>query len=98
MPTLIAAIRSLLTYVGVSLYVVLMGPPFLVIALATGRPHLLYRVGSGGVRLGLWLSGITVDIRHPENILPDRAAVSAVNHATTLHPPPLSIPLTGLFP
>ncbi len=98
MPTLIAAIRSLLTYVGVSLYVVLMGPPFLVIALATGRPHLLYRVGSGGVRLGLWLSGITVDIRHPENILRDRAAVYAVNHASNVEPPVLFIALSGLFP
>jgi 1-acyl-sn-glycerol-3-phosphate acyltransferase len=98
MPTLIAAIRSLLTYVGVSLYVVLMGPPFLVVALATGRPHLLYRVGAGGVRLGLWLSGITVDIRHPENILRDRAAVYAVNHASNVEPPVLFIALSGLFP
>jgi 1-acyl-sn-glycerol-3-phosphate acyltransferase len=98
MPTLIAAIRSFLTYVGVSLYVVLMGPPFLVIALATGRPHVLYRVGAGGVRLGLWLSGITVDIRHPENILRDRAAVYAVNHASNVEPPVLFIALSGLFP
>jgi 1-acyl-sn-glycerol-3-phosphate acyltransferase len=98
MPTLIAAIRSLLTYVGVSLYVVLMGPPFLVIALATGRPHVLYRVGAGGVRLGLWLSGITVDIRHPENILRDRAAVYAVNHASNVEPPILFIALSRLFP
>ncbi len=98
MPTLIAAIRSLLTYVGVSLYVVLMGPPFLVIALATGRPHVLYRVGAGGVRLGMWLSGITVDIRHPENIQRDRAAVYAVNHASNVEPPVLFIALSGLFP
>jgi 1-acyl-sn-glycerol-3-phosphate acyltransferase len=98
MSTLIAAIRSLLTYVGVALYIVLMGPPFLLIALATGRPHVLYRVGAGGVRLGLWLSGITVDIRHPDHILRDRAAVYAVNHASNVEPPILFIALSGLFP
>jgi 1-acyl-sn-glycerol-3-phosphate acyltransferase len=98
MSTLIAAIRSLVTYVAVSLYVVLMGPPFLLIALATGRPDLLYRVGLGGVRLGLWLSGITIDIRHPEHILADRAAVYAVNHSSNVEPPILFVALSGLFP
>jgi 1-acyl-sn-glycerol-3-phosphate acyltransferase len=98
MPTLIAALRSLLTYVAVSLYVVAMGPPFVLIALATGRPNLLYQVGLGGVRLGLWLSGITVEIRHPEHILPGRAAVYAVNHSSNVEPPILFAALSGLFP
>lgn len=98
MPTLIAAIRSILTYVVVSLYVALMGPPFLLIALATGRPLILYRIGLGGVRLGLWLSGITVDIRHPEHILLDRAAVYAVNHASNVEPPIVFAALSPLFP
>ena len=98
MSTLIAAIRSLVTYVAVSVYVVLMGPPFLLIALVTGRPHLLYRIGLGGVRLGLWLSGITVQIRHPEHILHDRAAVYAVNHSSNVEPPILFAALSGLFP
>jgi 1-acyl-sn-glycerol-3-phosphate acyltransferase len=98
MSTLIAAIRSLVTYVAVSVYVVLMGPPFLLIALATGRPNLLYRIGLGGVRLGLRLSGITVQIRHPEHILRDRAAVYAVNHSSNVEPPILFDALSGLFP
>jgi 1-acyl-sn-glycerol-3-phosphate acyltransferase len=98
MSTLIAAIRSLLTYVAVSLYVVLMGPPFLLLALATGRPLPLYRVALGGVRLGLWLSGIKVVPVHAENILGDRAAVYAVNHASNVEPPILYSVLSGLFP
>lgn len=98
MPTLIAAIRSIATYVAVSLYVVLMGPPFLVLALATGRPLPLYRVALGGVRLGLWLSGIKVVVVHPENILRDRAAVYAVNHASNVEPPILYAVLSELFP
>src|SRR5688500_1772260 len=98
MSTLIAAVRSLATYVAVSLYVVLMGPPFLLLALATGKPLPLYRVALGGVRLGLWLSGITVTIDHGENILRDRAAVYAVNHASNVEPPILYAALAPLFP
>src|SRR5688500_2983398 len=98
MSTLIAAVRSLATYVAVSLYVVLMGPPFLLLALATGKPLPLYRVALGGVRLGLWLSGITVTIDHGENILRDRAAVYAVNHASNIEPPILFYALAPLFP
>jgi 1-acyl-sn-glycerol-3-phosphate acyltransferase len=98
MATLIAAIRSVVTYVAVTLYVLLMGPPFLLIALATGRPNLLYQVGLGGVRLGLRLSGIAVAIRHPEHILRDRAAVYAVNHSSNVEPPVLFAALSGLFP
>jgi 1-acyl-sn-glycerol-3-phosphate acyltransferase len=98
MSTLIAAIRSLLTYLAVSLYIVLIGPPFLLIALATGRPNLLYQAGLGGVRLGLWLSGITVDIRRPENIQRARAAVYAVNHASNVEPPVIFAALSALFP
>ena len=98
MSTFIAAVRSLLAYVSVSLYVLLVGSPFLLIALAAGKPDLLYQVGLGGVRLGLWLSGIKIDIRHPENILRDRAAVYAVNHASNVEPPVLFAALSGLFP
>ena len=98
MSTLIAAIRTLLTYVAVSLYIVLVGPPFLLIAFATGRPNMLYQVGLGGVRLGLWLSGIQVEIRDRANILPDRAAVYAVNHASNVEPPIIFAALSGLFP
>jgi 1-acyl-sn-glycerol-3-phosphate acyltransferase len=98
MSTFIAAVRSLLTYVSVSLYVLLVGPPSLLIALVVGRPDLLYQVGLGGVRLGLWLSGIKVTINHPENILRDRAAVYAVNHASNVEPPVLFAALSGLFP
>jgi 1-acyl-sn-glycerol-3-phosphate acyltransferase len=98
MSTLIAAIRSLLTYVAVALYILVMGPLFLVIAIATGRVLILYRVGLGGVRLGLWLSGITVAVRHGEHIQRDRAAVYAVNHTSNVEPPVLFLAFRDLFP
>ena len=98
MSTLIAAVRSLATYVAVSLYILIMGPPFLAVAFITGRPLPLYRVAVGGVRLGLWLSGIQVVVRHPEHVRPDRAAVYAVNHSSNVEPPILYLTLRRLFP
>jgi len=98
MSTFIGAIRSVATYVAVSLYILLFGPPFLVIALATGRPLILYRVALGGVKLGVWLSGITLDVQQTQYILKDRAAVYAVNHTSNVEPPILYAVLSDLFP
>src|SRR5215831_4204 len=98
MPTVIAALRSIATYVAVSLYILFAGPPMLLAALFTGRALRLYQVANGGVRLGLWLSGITVDVQNPQYILRDRAAVYAVNHTSNVEPPILYSVLSVLFP
>lgn len=98
MPDLIAVLRSFATYIGVSLYVILLGPPVLLISLATRDARLLYRVGVGGVRLGLRLSGIRIHVRNGEGILYDRAAVYAINHASNIEPPVIFSVLSGLFP
>jgi 1-acyl-sn-glycerol-3-phosphate acyltransferase len=98
MPIVIAAIRSLATYVAVSLYIVLLGPPMLLAALVMGNPRWLYRVAVGGVRLGLWLSGITVLVRDKQNIQRERAAVYAVNHTSNVEPPILYSVLNELHP
>jgi 1-acyl-sn-glycerol-3-phosphate acyltransferase len=94
----IPAIRSLLTYVAVSLYVLLIGPPFLLIAILFKQVPLLYQVGLGGVKLGLWLSGIEVRVHGAENIQLARAAVYAVNHTSNVEPPILFLALSPLFP
>ena len=70
-----------------SLYVLVMGPICLAIALATRNPLILYRAGIGGIRLGTWLSGVTTDIQGAEHLQHSRAAVYAVNHASNVEPP-----------
>jgi 1-acyl-sn-glycerol-3-phosphate acyltransferase len=95
---LIAAIRSLAAYVCVSLYVLFVGPPAILIALALGSPDVLYRVGLAGVRLGLALSGIRYEVEGAENILRGRAAVYCVNHSSNLEPPVVFAALRSLFP
>jgi 1-acyl-sn-glycerol-3-phosphate acyltransferase len=94
----LAALRSLLTYVTVALYVALMGPPFMLIALAVRNPAILYRVGLLGVRIGLALSGIRYIVDGAEHIQRRRAAVYAVNHTSNVEPPVLFDALHELFP
>ena len=95
---MISAIRSVLTYVSLALYVALAGPPFLLIALIAGSPAILYRVGHLGVRLGLFLSGIRVVVEGGEHIQRQRSAVYAVNHASNVEPPIIFDVLHELFP
>jgi 1-acyl-sn-glycerol-3-phosphate acyltransferase len=96
--TAIAALRSLAAYVAVASYVVLIGTPFVLFAVAIGNPGILYRIGDIGVRLGLFLSGITYTVEGDEHILPQRAAVYAVNHASNLEPPILFRALRSVHP
>ena len=95
---MIAAIRSVLTYVTIALYIALVGPPFVLLALLLGSPAILYRVGHVGVRVGLLLSGIRAVDEGGEHIQRQRAAVYATNHASNVEPPILFDILRELFP
>jgi 1-acyl-sn-glycerol-3-phosphate acyltransferase len=95
---MLPALRSIVTYITISLYVLLIGPPFLLIALLFGQVGLLYRVGHFGVKLGLLLSGIKVQLEGSEHIQPARAAVYAVNHTSNVEPPIIFDTLKPLFP
>jgi 1-acyl-sn-glycerol-3-phosphate acyltransferase len=96
--TVVAAIRSLATYVLVSLYVLIVGVAALVIALAAGNLSILYGAGVGGVRLGLWLSGIKMRVEGDEYLQRHRAAIYAVNHTSNVEPPLIFLSLRSLFP
>ncbi|HWI18196.1 MAG TPA: lysophospholipid acyltransferase family protein, partial [Vicinamibacterales bacterium] len=88
MTNLIAAVRSVLTYVVVSVYVLFAGP----IALAIGVPFKhkpsLYIPGHIGVGLALGLAGIRYRVRGREHI-PNRAVVFCSNHESNVDPPVL---------
>ena len=87
-----------MTYVAVSLYVLVIGPPVLLLALLFRRPGLLYAAGEIGVRLGLFLSGIRYTVSGAEHIRRQPASVYAVNHARNVEPPVLFLTLSPLFP
>ena len=96
--TAVAAVRSLAAYVTVSLYVLVVGTPFVLLALLIGSPSILFWVGLLGVNLGLWLSGIKMRVENGHHIQRHRAAVYAVNHTSNVEPPVLFRALSGLFP
>jgi len=86
---LIAAVRSILTYVAVSLYVILVAPPAMLVAALFGAKEHLYVLGHFGVRLGLGLSGIRYRVGGREHVPRDRSAVYCSNHQSNVDPPVL---------
>jgi 1-acyl-sn-glycerol-3-phosphate acyltransferase len=78
--------------------VAIIGPPSLLIAILFHRVLVLYRVGLGGVRLGIWLSGVKVVVQGAQNLQHHRAAVYAVNHTSNVEPPILFHVLRDVFP
>src|SRR3990170_1901037 len=95
---MVVAIRSVVTYLAVALYVLLIGSPAVIVALLFGQRAMLYRIAHWGVRLGMFLSGITCTVEGREHIQRGRAAVYAVNHASNVEPPILFHALHALFP
>ena len=86
---IIAAVRSLATYVAVSLYVLIVAPPGMLIAALFGAKRHLYVLGHLGVRLGCVLSGIRYRVAGAEHVPRDRAAVYCANHQSNVDPPVL---------
>jgi 1-acyl-sn-glycerol-3-phosphate acyltransferase len=86
---MIAAFRSVATYLLVSLYVLITGLIGMALAITFRWKSLLYIFGHGGVRLGLALSGIKFKVVGREHVPLDRAAVYCANHQSNVDPPVL---------
>ena len=80
------------------MYVAIVGPPLLVIAVLFNKLSWLYAAGRLGVRMALLLSGVTLKVEGTEHIQRNRAAVYAVNHTSNVEPPILFEALSSLFP
>ena len=84
---MLIAVRSVITYLAVSLYVLLVAPPGMLLAVGFGAKDLLYVLGHAGVRLALACSGIRYRVAGRENVPLDRAAVFCSNHQSNVDPP-----------
>jgi 1-acyl-sn-glycerol-3-phosphate acyltransferase len=84
-----AAIRSTLTYILVSLYVLIVGTIGLMIAVPLRWKGLLYELGHAGVALALGTSGIRYKVVGREHIPAGRAVVFCANHQSNVDPPVL---------
>jgi len=98
MPTVVAAARSLAAYLFVSVYVLLVGPPLMLVALVFRWPDPLFWAGLGGIRGGMLLSGIRYRLEGDEHLRPGRPTVYAINHASNLEPPIAFSTLRRVFP
>jgi len=88
MTTIIAALRSVLTYILVSLYVLVAGPIGLLLGVPLKSKGILYFLGHAGVGLALSLAGIRYRVHGREHI-PSRAVVFCSNHESNVDPPVL---------
>lgn len=86
---IIAAFRTVATYVAVSLYVLIAAPIGMLLAILFQWKSLLYWLGHLGVRLALFTSGIRFRVSGREHLPLDRAAVYCSNHQSNVDPPVL---------
>ena len=82
-----AAARSVLTYIVVSFYVLIVAPPGMLVAILFGWKRHLYVLGHFGVRLGLALSGIRCTLTSAQQLPLDRPAIYCANHQSNIDPP-----------
>lgn len=87
--SLIAAVRSVLTYLVVSLYVLVAGPIGLGIAIPFKLEGVLYELGHLGVGLALGLAGIRYRVTGAGKAPAGRAVVFCSNHQSNVDPPVL---------
>jgi 1-acyl-sn-glycerol-3-phosphate acyltransferase len=89
MTSIIAAVRSVLTYIVISLYVLIVGPIALAIGVGLKNKTALYFPGHIGVALALRLAGIRYRVHGRERIPKGRAVVFCSNHESNVDPPVL---------
>lgn len=89
MSTFVAAVRSVITYVVVGLYVGVAGPVGLAIAVPLRLKGLLYELGHLGVMLALGLAGIRYRVTGREHVPAGQPVVFCSNHQSNVDPPVL---------
>ncbi|HLG54715.1 MAG TPA: lysophospholipid acyltransferase family protein [Vicinamibacterales bacterium] len=85
---MIAAVRSVLTYVLILAYIAVAGPIALIVAVVLRSKNGMYVLGHGGVWLALTMAGIRWRVSGREH-LPRTAAVFCANHESNVDPPVL---------
>jgi 1-acyl-sn-glycerol-3-phosphate acyltransferase len=82
-------LRTVVTYVLTSLYILIVGPIGLLFAVPFKWKGLLYELGHGGVALALAVAGIRYRVVGCEQVPTGRAVVFCANHQSNVDPPVL---------
>jgi 1-acyl-sn-glycerol-3-phosphate acyltransferase len=84
-----AALRTALTYLLTSLYVLIVGTFALLVVVPLGLKNLLYELGHAGAALALGTAGIRYRVVGREHVPQGRAVVFCANHQSNVDPPVL---------
>jgi 1-acyl-sn-glycerol-3-phosphate acyltransferase len=79
--------RTLLVYVVISLFILLLGTPLLLWSIITGNTDPLYSVGIFGAKTALYLAGVRMTVIGREKIPAGKAVVFMPNHQSNCDPP-----------
>jgi 1-acyl-sn-glycerol-3-phosphate acyltransferase len=82
-------IRAFLVTLVTFAYIVVLGAPLLIYAAIRGNGDLVYRIGTLGARMALWLAGARLEIHGLDQIPSHRAVVFMANHQSNFDPPAL---------
>jgi 1-acyl-sn-glycerol-3-phosphate acyltransferase len=88
MPTLLAATRSVVTYVAIILYILIAAPAALIVGFVLRWKSGMFALGHAGVWLALTLAGIRYRVSGLEHV-PASAVVFCSNHESNVDPPVL---------
>lgn len=89
MSTFVAAVRSLIAYLAILLYIAVAAPVALVIGVVFRWKRGMYLLGHAGVWLALTLAGIRYRVSGRENVPHDEPVVFCANHESNVDPPVL---------
>jgi 1-acyl-sn-glycerol-3-phosphate acyltransferase len=70
-------------------YVLILGPPLLIYTALSGNSDPLYKVGTAGARMALWLAGVRLEVQGRDRIPRGRPVVFMANHQSNCDPPAL---------
>ena len=79
-------LRALFVVVFLTVYILLLGPPFILHCLLTGSVDWLYFISVGGAKLALRMAGVRVRREGLENI-PPGVCIFVANHTSNADPP-----------
>ena len=82
-------IRALTVIVLTFAYILVTGPPMLLIAWIAKRGDWVFRVGRVGARFSVWLGGVKLKVQGREKIPTGMAMVFMANHQSNYDPPAL---------
>ena len=80
-------VRTLLVYIVVILFLLVMGPLLLLLSVLTGNTDALYSVGLFGAKTALYLAGVKITVSGRENIQAGKTVVFMPNHQSNCDPP-----------